>query len=126
METKPIFELHGEHEQWLNQLSFYTDEVKIMQSRIEEIAAKNTATDVMAQVGHFQNQLIIQKEQIDILSHNIREHEHALQKEINDNPVAADHRKVADHGQNREGMERMDKIFNDLRHELNTFLAKVM
>lgn len=126
METKSIYDLHAEHQEWLNKLKFYEDELKIMQDRVSEIALKYSDKKVLAQVDHFQNQIIIQKEQIDIMGHNIRENEALLQKNINDNPVAVDHRKMEDDIKNRDAVETIDKIFNDLRHEFNTFLSKVM
>ena len=80
METKGLYQLHEEHKQWLNNLNFYKDELVIMQNRISEIAQKNSAKEILANVEHFQNQFIIQKEQIDIISHEIKLHEQALEK----------------------------------------------
>lgn len=126
METKGIYQLHEEHTQWLNNLTFYKDEMAIMQNRIAEVATKNNSQDVLKQIEHFQNQLIIQKEQMDILSHEIREHESGLVNEVKKNEVAVDHRKMPDHNKHREGVAAFEKIFNDLRKELNQFLTKWM
>lgn len=126
METTPIYKLHEEHKQWLNNLTFYNDELKIMQNRIAEIAAKNSATEVLAQVEHFQNQLIVQKEQIDILNHDIKLHEQTIENEINKNETAVDHRKMPSHTEEAEKIQTFDTIFNNLRKELNQFLSKYM
>lgn len=126
METKAIYTLHEEHKQWLNNLNFYKDELVIMQNRISEIAAKNTSKDVLAQVEHFQNQLIVQKEQIDILTHDIKKHEQAIENEINKNETAVDHRKMPAHKEETEKLQTFDTIFNNLRKELNLFLSKNM
>jgi hypothetical protein len=83
METKKtIYQLHEEHKTWLNKLLFYKDELKIMADRIMEVAEKNTSNEVRSLADHFQNQLIIQKEQIDILNHDIKSHESYLQKAV--------------------------------------------
>lgn len=71
METKKVYDLHEENKEWLNKLAFYKDELKVMQNRVSEIAAKNTAKDVLASVEHFQNQLIIQRNNIDELAHSL-------------------------------------------------------
>jgi len=123
---KTIYDLHEEHKTWLNKLAFYKDDMAIMQNRISEIASKNTAQAVLAQVEHFQNQFIIQKEQMDILHHVIGEHESELEAAVNKNDVAIDHRHFPDHTTQREAMESFETIFTSLRKELIHFLAKYM
>ena len=72
--TKTIYQLHEEHKTWLNKLLFYKDELSIMTNRLSEVSRKNTSREVLSLVDHFHNQLIIQKEQIDILNHDIKSH----------------------------------------------------
>lgn len=126
METKGIYQLHEDHKQWLNNLVFYKDELKIMQNRIAEIAQKNTSKEVLANVEHFQNQFIVQKELIDTISHDLKLHEQSLEKEVKKNETAIDHRKFPVHLNELENMQSFEKIFNELRKELNVFLAKHM
>jgi hypothetical protein len=126
METKGLYQLHEEHKQWLNNLNFYKDEIAIMQNRIAEIAAKNSSKEVLANVEHFQNQLIVQKEQMDILSHEIKLHEQSLEKEVNKNETAIDHRKFPSHPEEAEKIKTFDTMFDLLRKELNVFLSKNM
>lgn len=126
METKKIYELHEEHKEWLNNLAFYKDEIKVMQNRVSEVATKNSSADVLKQIEHFQNQLIVQRNNIDELCHSIKDHENYLENRVNENPTAVDHRKVNDHPKMRDNYTAFDKVFNELRKELNTFLAKWM
>lgn len=126
METKKIYEIHEEHKEWLNNLAFYKDEIKVMQNRISEIASKNSSAEVLKQIEHFQNQLIIQRNNIDELCHSIKDHENYLENRVNENPTAVDHRKVNDHPKMRDNYTSFDKVFNELRKELNVFLAKWM
>lgn len=126
METKKIYDLHEENKGWLNNLNFYKDEIKIMQNRISEIASKNNGSEILKQVDHFQNQLIVQKNNIDELAHSIKDHENYLENRVNENPTAVDHRKVNDHPKMRDSYDAFDKVFNDLRKELNSFLSKAM
>jgi hypothetical protein len=123
---KLIMELHTEHKEWLNKLSFYKDDLQIMQNRLNEIVSRNTSKELMVNLEHFQNQLIIQHEQIDILKHEINEHEKAIEKSIIDNPVASDHRKMNDHTEYRDKMIRFEDLFHDLRKDLMSFVAKWM
>lgn len=127
METKKtIYQLHDEHKIWKNKLAFYKDEIAIMTNRISEIAKKNTSKEVLAFVEHFQNQLIVQKEQIDIIGHNIGIHEAALEAAATKNPTNVDHEKFEDHSGQRSDVETFERIFNELRKELISFLSKWM
>ncbi|MEX1188936.1 MAG: hypothetical protein WED33_06740 [Bacteroidia bacterium] len=126
METALIIDQHREHREWLNTTAFYRDEVKIMQNRIEEIASKNTGKDVLVQVEHFQNQLIIQTSTLDQLEHDIKKHENELAELIKANPVASDHRRAQVHPEHADAMATFEKMFNELRQELIRFLSKVM
>ena len=62
MKTEKIYTQYNENKEWTSNLSFYKDEIKIMENRLVEITSKNTSKEILAQVEHFQNQLIIQKE----------------------------------------------------------------
>ena len=97
-----------------------------MNGRIAEIASKNTSKDVLVQVEHFQNQLLIQNNQIDNLKHSINVDNDAIDKEIKKNAVEIEHRSIEDHVTIRENMADFEKIFNSLKTELNTFLSKWM
>lgn len=124
--TKTIYQLHEDHKTWLNKLTFYKDEILIMSNRISEIAKKNTSKEVLSFVEHFQNQLIVQKEQIDILKHEINNHERSIEAKANKKAVTNESKKFLDHSTQRNNVESFEKIFNDLRNELIHFLAKWM
>jgi len=121
-----IYTQHADHTEWMSKLKFYTDEISIMKGRLGEIASKNNQSDVLAQVEHFQNQLIVQKNNIDELAHTIKIDEGALEKEVNKNPVAVDHREMPSHSNEKEAMDAFEKNFNELRAEFKTFAAKWM
>ncbi|CAN5420370.1 hypothetical protein BH09BAC5_BH09BAC5_28520 [soil metagenome] len=123
---KPIIDLHTVHTEWLNKLAFYSDEIKVMKGRLEEIASKNNGKEIMAEVEHFQNQLIVQKENIDQTHHDIKAHENVIEANIDKNPTASDHRKLKDHPEMRDAVNSFEKVFNELRHEFNAFLSKTM
>lgn len=124
--TAPIYQQHEENSTWTNSLQFYKDEIVILRERLSEIAAKNTNKEILAEVEHFQNQFIIQRNNIDEIMHLIKQNENAIIAEINSNPIAVDHRKVKAHTEEKEQMESFEKTFNDLREEYNRFSAKWM
>ena len=127
METKKtIYQLHEEHKTWLNKLLFYKDELKIMDKRILEVSERNTSKEVRALADHFTNQLIIQKEQIDIVTHDIKSHELYLEAAVENNPNGIDNEKFSDHKKHRESIAVFEKLFRELREELIDFLSKWM
>lgn len=121
-----IYSQHQEHTIWLNKLSFYVDDMAIMQKRIEEIANKNTSKEVLAQIDHFQNQLLIQRKNIADIKHHIEKDEKELANNISKNETAVDHRKVEDHAGERADVKAFEDNFNQLRKELNHFAAQWM
>ena len=121
-----IYTQHAEHSDWMSKLKFYDDEISILKNRLSEIISKNTHKDVLAQAEHFQNQLIVQKDNIDEISHTITLDEDAIQKEVENNPTSVDHRKRDSHTNEKIAVEAFEKNFNELRENFNKFAAKLM
>src|SRR3954469_9614550 len=119
-----IFSQHSEHTNWQNKLSFYTDDLKVLENRLAEVSQKNTSTEIRKEIEHFQNQFIIQRENIHKISHHISGEEKQILTEIKKNPIASDHRKIEDHAEEREMVSSFELNFNNLRKEFNNFLSK--
>ena len=124
MEGTKINVLHNDHREWLNRLDFYKDDLSIIKKRIEEVVSKNTSQEVMAMVEHFQNQFIIQQNEIDEFRHVIKEKEHQLELAIQINSTAINRQRLSDHPELRERMEQFEKLFQEFRLELFRFVAK--
>lgn len=121
-----ITEQHKENKSWLETLQFYKDELKVLRNRLDEVASKNSAKEIKVQVSHFENQLIINDEQLDELNHAIKMNQAEIAQNIAENPVASDHRKVEDHAALRDRFHTFEQIFKQLRNEMNEFVAKVL
>lgn len=128
METqkKHLEELHSEHLSWLSEAKFYADELGIFQKRLEEVASKNTDTAIKAQIEHFQNQFIIQQDQMANLNHEAKIHEEWLANYAKENPVAVDHHLFADHQATHAKIDAFKKIYTDIKEEFNHFLVARM
>ncbi|MBK9148213.1 MAG: hypothetical protein IPM12_10425 [Flavobacteriales bacterium] len=121
-----IGDLHFDHMEWINSLGFYKDEISIFEHRLEDIVRRNTKQEVMAELEHFQNQFIREKEVIDELRHDIKQAENELERESKDHPVAIDHRWFADHTSLRERFLTFEKLHRDLKGEFHQWLVKRM
>lgn len=127
MSTKVgLYELHAEHKEWNNKLDFYKDDISILEKRLEELVTKNTDQSIRAEIEKYQNQFLIQKNNIDQIQHIINIDENEIEKEINSNPVAVDHRKIEDHPKERDLVETFEQKLNELRSNFNSFSAKWM
>lgn len=124
--NETIYKQHEENTEWINKLDFYKDEINILKGRLEEIASKNNSQDVLAFVESYQNRFIIQRNNIDEISHKVKENEQALINEIKSNPIAVDHRKTEYHAAEKDLVESFEKSFNDMRDEFNKFSSKWM
>lgn len=123
---KLLYDLHTEHQQWLNNLSFFEDEIKVFKNRIAEVASKNTNKEILAFVEHFQNQFFVQQDNIDRLKHDIKLDDRTLELKLEKNQIAADKQHLPDHKAFREKFEGFEHNFNELRKELYKFLSKTM
>ncbi len=125
-ELKTLVELHKEHRQWLKMISFYEEDLTVLKKRLEEVSIKNTDREMHGLVERFQNKLIIQAEQIDVLRHDIADHEVEIVNDVEANTTATNRRKVEDHADMRERVQTFEILFNKLRKDLNAFVAKWM
>lgn len=121
-----IADLHSDHKLWLNTLAFCKDEITILEHRMEDIARRNNTPAVMAELEHFQNQYIRQREVIDELRHEVKQHENALEREATDHPIAIDHKLFKDHTGHREEMATFEKIYRELKDEFMRWLSERM
>ena len=126
MEKEFIYDQHQKHQDWLSRLDFYKEEIQILKERLQEITSKNNAPEVLVDVERFQNQFIVQRNNIDELAHSIKVHEAKIVKEIEKNPVAVEHRKMEAHEEEEDFMAYFEKNFSELRDNYKHFAAKWM
>jgi t-SNARE complex subunit (syntaxin) len=118
--------LNYEHTDWLRAIDFYRDDLSVLQERLAEVSFKNNRESIQAGVEHFQNQFIIQKNNLDELRHYVNEHiVHVHDKYSKPNPVPGNELR-AEHEKRKSEFQSLEKTMADLRHEFNTFLAKWM
>jgi hypothetical protein len=126
MNQVSIYSMDADYKEMLNKVEFYKFDITVLQNRLEEVAKKNSAPEVLSMVEHFQNQYILQNEQADILHHEIKVSRKEIENEVNKNPVAVDHRKMNDDTELREKVELFEKTMSVLRNESIRFFAKWM
>ncbi len=91
-----IYKQHEENTDWMSRVAFYKDEITILQRILTEIASKNTGDEALKEVEHYQNQFIVQQDNLDHLA------------------------------QEKDFIEYFEKNFKSLRTDFKTFASKWM
>lgn len=126
MTTKSATVNHVELYEWLKSLEFYKGELKFWRQRLSEVVGKNSSHDVLREAEHFQNQVIIQEEHIDILRHDIKQFENYLETWFEKHPKLDDKNLLNAEMQLRDRMKTFEHIYVDLKHEYYSYLRKYM
>lgn len=112
--------------EWSRSLSFYCDQVRIFNQRLVHIVNRNTGKEVLAQAEHFQNQFILQKEQFDLLLHDINEQKSRLSSNFLPSTGVV-YLPVEDiQASLKEKFETAAKIFTQTKNEFYRFLANIL
>lgn len=129
MKTSVIFnsDLHFEHVQWKNELSFWEDEIKSFRLRLEELVIRWTDEDVLKQLEHYQNKFILHSEIIDQLQHSINEHEKEMSEiDMTEKVSAMDIAHTKSHLAFRKKMETQRALYAELKTNFYKFLSEYM
>ena len=121
-----IHDLHYEHKLWRNELSFYKDELEILENRLQEVLDRNSNNAVEAESESFQNRFDLQRDHISGLKHRIKRHERYLADYAATHPVAIDHVYFIDHTKLREDMDTFRVLYQELKTNFNKFAVNWM
>jgi len=125
--TVSIRSLHLEYQLWVRELVFYKEEIKIFEDHLEALNNKNTKNTVRAQVEHFQNQFVLQKEVIDTLKHNLNISEKQLASFVYDmSGMGLESIKMDNHPKLREDMITFRKLYKELKQDVMRFESEWM
>lgn len=114
----------NDHSFWRKGLEFYADEIEIMESRLGEIAAKNNTFEARQGIEHFQNQFIVQRNNMDELNHEVNLYVGKLGVDAQQHAGRVEAHMIEDHKVLQDKYETFEKIMNGLRHEFNDFVGK--
>lgn len=117
---------HHELTDWKKSISFYKDEFRVLNARLAEVVTKNTEPQLMAQSEHFQNQFIVQREQLDILAHDVTEQTKFMEDSYSQftkkmAPPVLEKQKTL-----RDRIQTAEKLFMELKHEFYGFLSRIL
>lgn len=114
------------HTDALRALDFYKQDILILKKRLEEIAADNTGREVAEQVEYFQNQFLIQSNNIDELKHNLNQNLTKIEDQVRDSAGFLEQSAVDENASIYDQYLTLEKIVNDIRHQFNRFASRWM
>ena len=119
---------HVELLEWLKALDFYKNELRFWRKHLSHVVVSNTNKDILREAEHFQNQVIIQVDQIDLLHHDVKQFENKLDEEFESVSKGGKFsQQIVDvEASLRERMKTFEHIYVDLKHDYYSFLTKYM
>jgi chromosome segregation ATPase len=125
MHTKQqLNEMKNEHDQWQDRIRFYKDEISHFNNHLGRLSLSRKSVDLMASVEHFQNQFIRQKEVLDIIRHDFKQHENLIEALEGGSAAEPNDGIQRIHSIQRDKLDQFEHIFHELRNDFNVFLNK--
>lgn len=122
-QSQGLTERSAEHAQWLGGLDFYRDEIGVLEQRLQDFANGGMDSEAARKVEHFQNRLIVQRDNIDVLRHAIREHVSGFGHVVSQAGGGTAALSDEGHAPLKDGYESFEKAMNGLRQEFHRFLT---
>ena len=118
-------DLHFEHRVWSNALTFFKYEIELYEKRLEELVLKYDDHQMLANLEHFQNQFIRQKEVVDELQHEIHRHEAVIANFAKNDQTDNLHHTHFDYHENlNDKMKTFKKLYAEMKEGFWKFSAK--
>ena len=111
-------EMLAEHKEWQGKINFYNEQLGSLTRELNDFVMREKNKQSLSSVEHFQNQFIRQKEVLDIMRHDFKQHENTIEGHSK-NPLQ---NLAAMHMSEREKLNQFEKIFKELREEFHVFL----
>jgi hypothetical protein len=119
--TVSIDQFHEVLQSWKHELTSFKHEIRHFERHLENLSSKNLPKELLAQVEHFQNSFICQKEVIDKLRHDLPDSKHNVEN-IYKSKFQRDSENEADaHTLLEERMDIFRRIYGEVKDEFKKF-----
>ena len=115
-----LTDLLAEHAGWQNRILHFKEELKTMKDDLGTIVAKFSPREVPASAEHFQNQIILQKDVLDIMRHDFKQFENQVEDAQRSNNKVTDYLLSLRNAYSVR-LSDYDKIYHDLKNEFTSF-----
>lgn len=105
----------------LKGLEFYKEDIRIMETRLLEVASGHKQLEARQAIEHFENQFLIQRHNIGQLRHRVSEYARVAQE----SPDASESKELLTKRELlEEEYEAIERSVNELSQEFKRFLAR--
>lgn len=116
---------HTDHLRWRNELEFARQELGMYNSRLEQLVVRTINKETLADIEHFQNQFIRERDVIDTLLHHVGLAIKDTATLAQDPGTLAGHFDMQKHLKLGDEMVMFSRLNADLRYSFNKFLLSV-
>lgn len=110
----------------MRSLIFYKEEINVLQQRLDEVASKNSSFEVRQGIEHFQNQFVLQKNNIDELKHKVNLFYEKLSKDTHLHSGRINDVRIEEQNKLQEEFLILEKVIKEMKQEFIQFLKKWM
>jgi archaellum component FlaC len=118
--TASIEEFHEELQSWKHELSSIKQEISHFEHLLEQMPAHKLPKNLLAQVEHFQNNFICQKEVLDKLRHDLPDSRHKVENIFNSFRIEQKNHALD------ERMQMFRRIYDDVKNDFSRFQSEWM
>lgn len=115
--------IEKEHFTWLKHLDFYKAQLVVMDKELLGFAKESSSKKVAPRVEQFQNQFIRQREVMDELRHNVKQHENEIERMTRFALEYLRDRVTRDHIVLRGEYKRFVELFIEMEQDFHDFMA---
>jgi uncharacterized protein (DUF342 family) len=124
--TVSIDQFQEELQSWKHELSSIKQEIRHFEHHLENMAAKSLPKDLLAQVEHFQNSFICQKEVIDKLRHDLPDSRHKVENIYNSRQDMSTQDGLRAHDLLSDRMDMFRRIYDEVKEHFKRFESEWM
>ena len=121
-----ISHLHVMCQDWIRELKFYKSEIPFFKNRLEEIVQKNTSSEILMHVEHFENKVRLMEIHIDELLHDVKLKDKVLLDNASEKPNYIGVKMIESDNTIAELIQSDATDFVKTKKEFYQFLAKYL
>ncbi|HEX4959138.1 MAG TPA: hypothetical protein VFV46_13230 [Lacibacter sp.] len=120
--TKKILsQYRHENESWKRYLQFIQQENNFLKNRLSQVLQHDTDVDFLERAEFFQSKFLAEDETVHLLRQDVHEIEHLLMKDMSEDSPGINNLRKKFWKLSRD-METVERQFNKLKSDFNTFL----
>lgn len=124
MVTTDVAQLSRECNAWRETLRSDKASVSDLDTRLQDMAGKQSTEEVLIEIDHFHNQFYIQQLNIHDLKHAIRSHQQQIDAEMKLHHGQVNDNTINDHERLYDNFQQLEHTLKDLKDDFAVFIDR--